>query len=155
VTLVAYEDFQCETCATLEPVLKTLRTNYGTSLRVVWKDMPNASAHPESIPAAVAARCAGKQNKFWEFHDALMADQDLLGETLYTQIAGELKLRANAFSQCVKNQDTLPLVERGYTEGLALHVTATPTIFLNGQRYSGALTLAEISRAIDAILPTM
>ncbi|MFA5947067.1 MAG: thioredoxin domain-containing protein [Patescibacteria group bacterium] len=155
VTLVMYEDFQCSACAELEPVLNTLLANYGTALRLVWKDLPNNGAHPEAIPAAVAARCAGKQNKFWEFHDTLMANQPLLGDDLYTRIAGELKLKANAFSQCVKNQDTLPLVERGYDEGLALQIASTPTIFLNGTRYSGSLSLSELTRAIDALLPTM
>lgn len=155
VTIVTYEDYQCEACAQLDGVLKTLRTNYGTSLRIVWKDMPNSGAHPQAIPAAVAARCAGKQNKFWEYHDALIANQSLLSEDLYKQIAATLKLRTNAFNQCIANQDTLPLVERGYDEGLALHVTSTPTIFINGERYSGNLTLSEISRKIDELLPKM
>ncbi len=155
VTLVAYEDFQCETCAVFEGVLKTLRTNYGTSLRIVWKDMPNSSAHTEAIPAAVAARCAGKQNKFWEFHDVLMNNQPLLSTDFYTATAANLKLKANAFGQCLTNQDTLPLVQRGYDEGVALHVTLTPTVFLNGQRYTGNLTLAELTRAIDALTTRM
>jgi protein-disulfide isomerase len=46
-------------------------------------------------------------------------------------------------------------VERGYDEGLALQITSTPTIFLNGVRYSGNLSLSELTRAIDALLPKM
>jgi len=152
VTLVAYEDFQCETCATFEGVLNTLRTNYGTDLRVVWKDMPNSSTHKEAVPAAIAARCAGKQNKFWEFHNVLMANQPLLSTDFYTATAANLKLKANAFAQCLTNQDTLPLVQRGYDEGIALQISSTPTVFINGTRYTGNLTLAELSRNIDDIL---
>ncbi len=152
ITLVNYADFQCAACAELEPIFKALVKNYGTSVRLVWKDMPNSSVHPEAIPAAVAARCAGKQNKFWEFHDTLMANQSLLSSELYIQVATELKLKANAFNQCVTNQDTLPLVQRGYDEGTALHITATPTLFINGERYTGNLTLAELSSIIDDIL---
>lgn len=155
VTLVEYSDYQCPGCVDFEKTLQTLRTNYGTSLRIVWKDMPNSSLHKEAVPAAVAARCAGKQNKFWEFHDMLFANQSQLNEQFYLTTASNLGLKTSAFSQCLTNQDTLALVERGYDEGMALHVPATPTIFLNGERYTGTLTTSDLTHKIDAILNAM
>jgi protein-disulfide isomerase len=152
VTIVDYGDYQCPACADLEANLKTLQGTYGTSLRIVWKDMPNSSSHPEAINAAVAARCAEKQKQFWGYHALLMANQSLLGHDFYLDAASTLKLKASTFSQCLTNQDTLPLVQRGYDEGIALQITATPTIFINNERYTGDLSLADLKHSVEAQL---
>ncbi len=152
VTLVDYGDYQCPACAELESTIVALRAQYGDKLRIVWKDMPNASVHPEALHAALAARCADKQKKFWEYHALLFANQSLLGSDLYMKIAGQLKLNTDTFNRCLTNQDTLPFVQRGFDEGTALGLSTTPTVYLNGKRYDGDLTQGAMSRAIDLIL---
>lgn len=151
ITVVAYGDYECPACANVDAVLNTLGEEGTYSLRLVWKDMPNASAHPEAVNAAIAARCAGEQKKFWEYHDALMENRATLGNDLYLSLADDFGLKSGAFERCLSNQETLPLVERGYEEGLALRITATPTLYINGERYSGGLTLSELTRAFDAL----
>lgn len=152
VTIVNYGDYQCQACGMFESTLTDLRSDYGDKLRIVWKDLPNSGAHPEAVPAAIAARCGEKQKKFWPFHDALMKNQALLGPALYTKIATDLKLNTNKFNRCLTNQETLPLVERGYAEGTALLINTTPTIYINNVRYSGDLTTNALRSTIDAIL---
>lgn len=152
VTIVNFGDYQCEGCADLEMSLTALRAEYADALRIVWKDMPNTSQHPEALNAAVAAHCAGEQDKFWEYHSLLMMNQANLGPELYTEIASELGLKDRSFGRCLEDQSTLPLVQRGFDEGLALGITATPTIYINGERHTGAMSTTDIRRLIDKII---
>jgi protein-disulfide isomerase len=151
VTIVNFGDYQCEGCRELEQTLANLVVAFPGKIRIVWKDMPNESKHPEAITAAIAARCAGEQDKFWEYHDLLFANQSLIGAELYTTISTELGLRDRAFAKCLEDKTTAPLVQKTYDEGIALQLTATPTIFLNGERYTGAVdetTLKAIIRPL-------
>ena len=149
VTLVNFGDYECHSCADLETSLNALHAEYPNELRIVWKDMPNPSTHDEAVNAAVAARCAGEQKKFWDYHELLMANQTQLGPELYTEAAATVELRDGAFARCLENQDTLPLVERTFEEGSALGITATPTLYINGVRYTGSMTTSELRRLID------
>lgn len=152
ITIVNFGDYQCEACADLDEALTAIAEQFPGEIRLVWKDMPNNSMHSEATNAAVAARCAGKQDKFFEYHAYLFANQSSIGPDLYTALADELALKSSAFTRCVDNQDTLPLVERSYEEGLALQIAATPTIFINGERYSGSLTQASLTSTIRSLL---
>ncbi len=152
VTIVNYGDYGCPTCALLDNTLQDLSATYKDQLRIVWKDMPNTSAHPEAMNAAIAARCAGKQNKFWEYHNMLMQNQNSLGSDLYQQIATDLKLKESSFTRCLTSQETLPLVERSFEEGASLKVAATPTLWINGERYSGNFTSADLVKKIEAVI---
>lgn len=155
VTLVNFGDYECAGCANLENNLSAIRAEYGNQVRIVWKDMPNSSQHPEAISAAVAAHCAGEQDAFWSYHNLLMQNSANLEPALYLQIADELELKSKPFARCLEDESTLPLVQRGFDEGLALGITATPTIFINGERYTGAMTTSEISRVIDTLISAM
>lgn len=152
VTIVNFGDYQCDSCQTLDEALTELRDDYQDEVRLVWKDMPNPSVHDEALNAAVAARCAGEQDKFFEYHAYLFANQESLNSELYPAIAEELGLKETKFKNCFEQQDTLPLVERSYEEGLALDVAATPTIFINGERYTGNITVLELRQAVEAAL---
>lgn len=150
VTIVNFGDYQCPSCSDLDKTLIELLEEYPDDLRVVWKDMPNTSTHDEALNAAIAAQCAGEQKMFWEYHALLMQNSIQLGDSLYLALAEALDLRVNAFERCLDNQATLPLVQRGFDEGVALDITATPTIFVNGKRYTGNLTHSELIQVIQA-----
>lgn len=154
ITIVNFGDYQCDACAQLESTLAEVAEMFPGQVRIVWKDMPNNSVHPEAVRAAVAARCAGKQDKFFAYHSYLFANQSSLGEALYTALAEELELKTASFARCVENEDTLPLVQRSYEEGITLGIAATPTIFINNERYTGSLTLSSIASIIRSLLAT-
>jgi protein-disulfide isomerase len=154
ITLVNYGDYQCPSCGDLDQTLNVLREEYGDQIRIVWKDMPNTSAHDQAMAAAIAARCAGEQKKFWEYHTLLMANQSILGPELYTQLATTLELKDKQFARCLEDQTTLPLVQRSFEEGVALGITATPTLYINGQRQTGSTTITEIRKIINAVNPS-
>jgi len=152
VTIVNFGDYQCETCRELEETLAALVADFPDDIAIVWKDMPNSSSHAEALPAAVAARCAGEQDMFWEYHDLLFANQASLGGELYTLIAENLELRERAFTKCLEDQSTAPLIQRTYEEGLALDLAVTPTIFVNGERYSGGLDITTLKSLVRPLI---
>lgn len=153
VTIVMYGDYGCDACATLDETLITLvADDFPTDVRIVWKDMPNTSQHTESLNAAVAARCAEDQGKFWEYHALLMANHNGLSEELYQTFATKLELKERTFASCYSAQTPSPRIQQTYEEGLELGVSATPTIFINGERYTGALDSGTIKAIIRQIL---
>ncbi len=152
VTLVTYSDYSCGGCANLSKAVFALLEKYPQKIRLVWKDMPNEARNAEAMPSALAARCAGKQGKFWEYHTLLFANHDRLGNEVYQSIANEVGLDASTFLTCMEREDTRPLVERTLSEGLALEITATPTVFINGSRFTGNLSQSELEKALLSAL---
>lgn len=152
VTVVEFADFQCDACKTLSDNLEVLLRDYPDAVRVVWKDMPNEEAHPVATPAAVAAHCADRQGKFWEYHDLLFERQTYLSEDELTKIAVEAGLDTDAFARCYDARDTLGIVRKDYEEGLALGILATPTIFIGTESYAGALSSEQLSALIQEAL---
>lgn len=152
ITIVEFSDFQCQPC-------KDLATNLDVLLRtvpevqVVWKDMPNESAHELSVPAAMAARCAENQGKFWEYHNALYDRQVLLDENSFASLAAEIGLDTNKFQTCFDNQETLPLIRKDFEEASALAVTATPTLFIGEERITGLLSSDELIAWVEKLMP--
>lgn len=152
VTVVTYGDYACASCGTVETILTDFLKSHPSDIKIVWKDMPNETRHSEAMTSAIAARCAGKQGKFWEYNVELFAHQSTLGQDLYLTLASGLNLDTSAFSTCVENESTRPLVERTLSEGLALNIAATPTIFINNERFTGSLSQSEIIKALTAAM---
>jgi protein-disulfide isomerase len=143
VTLVVFGDFQCQPCKELAENLAAMLKSVPEA-QIVWKDLPNESAHELAVPAAVAARCAADQGKFWEYHDVLFDRQVFLTEDSFETIAAELGLDQEKFSACFENQDTMPLIRKDFEEGQTLTITATPTIFIGSERMTGLLSTEEL-----------
>lgn len=152
VTIVEYADYACSACSQLAPSLKSLLQKYPNDVRLVWKDFPNESESQEATPAAIAARCADEQGQFWAFHDALFQQFTQLGKNTYQTIAQSLGLKADVFNTCVSTNEPLPRVRKDYDEGLALKLTATPTLYINGERQTGALSLSDLDSLVKAAL---
>lgn len=153
VTIVNFGDHECDACTILDETLITLSADaFPDQLRLVWKDMPNTSQHKESLNAAVAARCAGDQGKFWEYHTLLMTNHNSLSAELYTTLATNLGLKMSTFSSCLSNQTPAPIIQQSYEEGLALGISATPTIFINGARYTGSMDSGTLKAIIRQAL---
>ena len=149
VTIIEFSDFECSACRDLMPALETVLKTFPDDVRLVWKDLPNDSAHEQATPAAVAAHCADRQGAFWQYHDVLFQRQGYLSEDQYSQIASELKLDTERFTTCVQDQDTLPIVQKDQDEGLALGLVATPTIFVNKEKFVGAIDVEELLKIIQ------
>jgi protein-disulfide isomerase len=147
VTIIEFSDFECPYCAEVAPLLKSVVNNHPGEVRLVWKDFPLPS-HSQAALAAEAARCAGLQGKFWDYHDKLWLKQSELNQTVYYDLADEVGLNRIKFNQCVSDRQTGPLVERNFAEGQAVGVDGTPWLVINGQVYSGSITLTELEQII-------
>jgi protein-disulfide isomerase len=153
VQLVEFADYECAYCQKVYLEVKALEENYGGKLAVVFKDFP-LPMHPLAEKASEAARCAGAQGKFWEYHDALFAHKKLQVADLKEQ-ARALQLDPARFDQCLDSGEQAAAVERDAAEGKRLGLTGTPSFFANGHFLSGAISSLRLRETIDQELPAV
>jgi protein-disulfide isomerase len=149
VTIVKFEDFQCPYCKIVQPTFSELLKRYNGKIRVIHKDLPLDAIHPLARPAAEAARCAGEQGKFWDYHDKLysvapkLASEDLKGA------AKEVGLDVASFEQCVAGGKFKGAVQKDLLDGAQLGLNGTPAFFINGREISGAQPVEAFAAMID------
>lgn len=124
-------------------------------VKLVWHDF--AWIGSESRQAAQAARCAGRQGKFWEYHDHLYNNQRGENRGQFStdnlkRFAGEVGLDGGSFSACLERGEDLPVIQQELTAARSEGITATPSFKLNGQRLVGARSIEAFVQAIDAEL---
>ena len=151
VTIVEFSDFQCPYCQKSVGILKEIRRLYGDRIRLIYRDYPGPN-HPYASPAAVAARCAGEQGKFWEYHDLLFARQSSDKGWDFISLSKELGLQQSVFDVCLSSGRFRDQVTKDLQDGLKLGITSTPTFFLNGRPLVGAQPLANFQALIDTLL---
>jgi protein-disulfide isomerase len=149
VTLVEFSDFQCPFCARVMPTLKKVKEAYGDRIRIVWKDFPLTSIHPQAFKAAEAAQCARDQGKFWELHDRLFANQQTLQPEALKEHAAAIGLDLATFNACFDSSKYGERVQQQMTVGNQLGVQSTPSIFINGRLVSGAQPYEVFAAIID------
>jgi len=138
VTIVAYSDFQCPFCARVEPTLKEIHKAYGDKVRIVWKDFPLTTIHPQAFKAAEASHCAAEQQRYWEYHDRLFANQARMTVAELKGHAAAIGLDPVAFTTCLDSSRYTARVQASLDAGAKLGVEATPTLLINGRTVSGA-----------------
>lgn len=144
ILLIEFSDFQCPYCAKAHEVLKQLVAQNSNQLTFAYKHFPLSQIHPEALPAAKAAWAAGQQGKFWEYHDALFAQQKQLGEALYSQIAKDLKLDQNKFDRDRNSQAASAAIAADTKLGEQLGVDGTPFLLVSGEKFSGPVQLQDL-----------
>jgi Na+:H+ antiporter, NhaA family len=143
VTIVEYGDFECPYCGRLHPILETLRRQH-KDLRLVFRHFPLRTLHPRAVPAAVVSQAAADAGRFWEMHDILYDNQRFLTDEDLSRYADQLDV--DPWADIHHHQTR---VARDEASGRASGVRGTPTLFINGVRYQGALNLKSISEAVD------
>jgi protein-disulfide isomerase len=137
----------------VEPELAKRYIDSG-QVRLVWHDFPWIG--DESRLAAQGARCAGRQSKFWEFHDYLYSHQrgDNQGQFSSSNLkafAGELGLDRGSFGECVDRKEDLGAIQQDFADARGRGITATPYFLINGQPLVAG-SVEQFSRAIKAEL---
>ena len=164
VTIVEFTDLQCPYCARFSAqTFPELRRKYIDTgkVRFVTRDLPLAF-HAQAMPAAVAARCAGEQDKYWEYRERLFARQKDLAQLPYDSLAAEMQLDGGKFTACRNSKDPSAAAEADRTVANGLGITGTPTFIIGrstngtftGEKLSVALPLATFESRIDALLAT-
>ncbi len=150
VTIVEFGDFECEACAVMAEVFARLVVNYPNDVRVVWKDFPLPKEHLFSETAALAARCAQDQEAFWEYHDALFAQQKSFVQSPWLDIAESVGLDTSEFSSCLQTKEKKSLVVQGYFIARTFDLQETPAYYINGTLYTGSTTYEELNALVAA-----
>jgi protein-disulfide isomerase len=148
VTIVEFSDFQCPFCARVNPTLEQVRAKYGDKVRIVFRQYP-LDMHPQARKAAEASLCANEQGKFWEMHDAMFANQQLLGVDDLKAKAVGLGLNADSFNSCLDSGKFGSQIAQDLEAGSAAGVSGTPALFINGRFINGAVPLEQITEVID------
>lgn len=149
VTIVEFSDFQCPFCKTANTTIKKLLDMYRGKVRLVFRDYPLAGLHPQAPKAHEAARCAGEQGKFWEYHDLLFERSPRLSPQDLKQYAQRLNLDGAAFAECLDSGKQAADIDKDVQEGMRRGVTGTPSFFINGRQLVGAQPPARFRRIID------
>ena len=149
VTIVKFEDFQCPFCKQVQPTFNELLSRYDGKVRLVHKDLPLESLHPQARQAAEAARCAYEQGKFWEYHDKLYANAPKASTDDLKSYAKEVVLNGDSFDRCFVSRRYKAVVQQDLNEGARLGLSGTPTFFINGREISGNQPLEAFEAIID------
>ena len=131
----------------MEPKLYKEYVEDGT-LRIEWRDFPYRGR--ESVNAAVAARSAQAQGKFWEYHDLLYQEQASgYSDENLTSYAKEIGLDTKRFEDDYESARYAGLVQADFRRGQSIGVNGTPTFFINDQVLVGLQPLGVFEGAIE------
>src|SRR4030095_8024184 len=131
VTIVEFTDFQCPSCAAMQPILDEVVKSYGTKVRLVVRDFPLAM-HANSRKAAEAANAANAQGKFFEYTALLLKRQNALDVPSLKKYASELGLDRARFDAALDGGKYAAEVKHDIADGELYGVDSTPAIFVNG-----------------------
>ena len=137
VTVIVYTDYQCPYCTRLDASLRTMMQV--TDTRLVYRHFP-LNFHAQAANAAEAAECAGAQGKFWEYSDKLFASAEKLEEkNAFAKLASSLGVDMKAFDTCLSSREFKQRVANQLEEGIRRRIGVTPTFYVNGKRFIGAM----------------
>ena len=149
ITIVEYTDYQCPFCqrfhVTSFPELKKAYIDTG-KVRFFSKDMP-LDFHPNAMRAALAARCAGEQGKFWQLRDTMGANPNSLDIEHILNFAGDLKLDTKALRACIDSEKYKEPVQRDVLEAMKIGANGTPTFIVGksvGEGVDGELVVGAL-----------
>jgi len=165
VTIVNFDDFQCPFCSHMHSTLfANVFKDYADKIRVIYKDYPLVEIHPWAMHAAIDGNCLGEQNSpaYWDFADYVHANQKVIAGKSRAEAFANLDSAAKDQAQkhqldqdklqaCVQKQDETA-VRASMAEGDKLGVDSTPTLFVNGERFTGAVPEQELRAVLDRAL---
>jgi protein-disulfide isomerase len=153
VTIVEYGDYECPYCGRTHPLVKRLLAERPQLVRFIFRHFPLNSVHPHASSAALAAEAAHAQGRFWEMHDLLFKHQDDLADADLLSYALKTGLEIYRFESDLAGQRGARRIQDDVESGKQSGVTGTPTLFINGRRYSGKLEYDALLAAVNTADP--
>jgi protein-disulfide isomerase len=156
VTIVEFSDFQCPFCRRMASLLEALPDAEKGKVRIVYKLMP-LPMHSWARMAATLAACAEQQGDatFWRVHDFFFSQQaSLRPESIEAAFYEFLKNGSAGIDEqqirtCAANGNADRIIARDLALAQLLHVRATPTLFVNGERAVGIRTAEDLVKVIE------
>jgi protein-disulfide isomerase len=148
VTLVEFVDYECPHCRTAQALMRQVLDAYPRQVRLCFKHFP-LSSHTASRLAAEAAMAAHKQGKFWPFSDKVWENADNLTPAVLEKIAKQVGLDVARWRSDMNSDEVKAAVAQDKSDGTALGINSTPTIYINGRKYAGRHDIESICDWID------
>ncbi len=167
ITIIEFSDFQCPFCARFHvQTLPSIMDEYieQGKVKLVFRDFPIQSIHPNALPAAVAAECANDQGKFKDMHDILFDNQNQWNKqettdvlTTFSQYAKEIQLEQETFDSCLTSGKHIDEIRKDLQDGRDYGVSGTPGFFVGNDEVGfielkGAQPFESFKKVIDAQL---
>lgn len=164
VTIINFDDYQCPFCSRMHATLfPNILRKYGKQVKFIYKDYPLVEIHPWAMHAAIAANCLAEQSTdaYWDFTDSIHEKQKVVSadpagpNTAIDRLAGDLggkrSVDSGKLNACIAKGDE-SAVRSSMAEADKLGIDSTPTMFINGEKISGAVPEANLSAIIDRAL---
>ena len=148
VTLVEFLDYQCPYCHRVQGVVEQILKQFPGKVRFVHRDFPLDDIHPQAMHAARAARCAGEQGRFWQYHKRLLTDPGHDDQNLRMKATAE-GLNEKKFDTCLASDRYDATIRQAAAQGRELGVSGTPTFFINGRRLVGIRSTEDFVKVIE------
>ena len=155
VTIVEFSDFQCPYCARFrQQTFDQIKQEYIDTgkVRFVYRDFPLSSIHPMAQKAAEAAECADEQDKFWEYHDGIFANQASLSIDNMKKWAKDLGLDSSKFNSCLDSEKYANEVRNDLSDATKTGGQGTPYFLVGNTQLSGAYPFEAFQQAIESQL---
>jgi protein-disulfide isomerase len=149
VELVVYGDYQCPFTWKGEEILESLMDDETeTPIRYTFRHFPQVSMHPQAELGAWAAESAHLQNRFWDYHQALLQLRGKFDRKVLVGLAGSLKLDVLRFEADLDSESVRKQVLEDLKFGEEDGVEITPALFLESTRYTGSLERSSLSNTL-------
>jgi predicted DsbA family dithiol-disulfide isomerase/uncharacterized membrane protein len=158
--IVEFADFQCPACRMAAQFFKPFILKYKNKVRLTFHNFPLDGSCNTFVPngqhtfACAAARngiCAGKQGKFWAFHDQIYDRQDELSTTLITEVVNKIGIDSATFAVCLADPATEAQLQKETQWGDLIGLESTPTLVINGHKLSGGKSPAELEALMESL----
>ena len=153
ITLIEYSDFTCGYCVKFfKETWPRLQAKYIDTgkVRFIYRDYPRAD-QGIGVEAAVAARCAGVQGRYWPMHDQLFSEGGRLNSGSFKGYAKVIGLDQNAFAKCLDERQYLESIFQDRQEANRWGFHGTPGFIL--MRTAGGPSEKEPAIAIPGAFP--
>ncbi len=160
VTVTVFSDFQCPYCKNAALILdEVLKKNPGR-MSIVYKQYPldsdcnanlSTAMHENACEATIASMCAQRQGQFWEMHDLLFRNQNLLAPEQLEGHAQSLGLDMVEFKRCQQDRSVILDLVKDIDQAQAIAITGTPSIYVNGRKWKGALDPEAFSQLVQQL----
>lgn len=151
VSIYLFTDYELQETEEILNIIDDLMKKYPDDLNLVWKDMP-LTKHYFAKGAALAARCALEQDKYWEFSKRFLGHQRDFSSKFYQQIANDLEMDIASFLSCYTSQKYLIDIEYNIQEAYVLDIEDIPTVFINQQRVETDLSFENLDKVISTLI---
>lgn len=152
IELIEYADYQCPYCRQAYYIVKDIQKQFGDKVRFVFRNFPLTELHSHALHAAIAAEIAASHGKFWEMHDLLFENQNVLDDYYLLEYAKKLGIKPHEFETDFSKDRFYQKVKDDYDSGLENNVQGTPTFFVNGEVFDGNWMTSEFTEYLESLI---